>query len=224
MLHLLRTRTALVARRTSVVSSARRNFVSAVLLNKSWDKLTVADLKKEARARNLPSAGTKANLILRLQEHDKTLSSSASTSQKTAVVQDNAPGVPQPSNVSPSANHLNIVLPDLAQEPEEPPVQIPSVPDNWDSSQRIQESVLEEQSLPKIVVVAGADTHPGGGPSHNLLDETLAVSQSETVETSAKTSVPLGRGGLFDDMAEDLGIPHPKEMKKSIFGLFSKSS
>ncbi|THU89522.1 hypothetical protein K435DRAFT_969045 [Dendrothele bispora CBS 962.96] len=224
MLHPLRA--ALVAQRTSFAPSARRNFVSAVLLTKSWDRFTVADLKKEARARGLPSAGTKANLIIRLQEHDKSLSSTASTSQQATPpppVKGAAPGVPQPPNVPPPANRLNVVLPDLSTEPEETPVQIPYVPDNWTSSQPVEEPTPEEGALPKIVVIAGADTHPGGGPSHNLLDETLTVTHIEATESSPESLSPPGKGGLFDDMAEDMGIPHPTEIKKSLFGFFRSS-
>ncbi|EEB96230.1 hypothetical protein MPER_04668, partial [Moniliophthora perniciosa FA553] len=70
----------------------------------------------------------------------------------------------------------------------------------------------------KLVVVAGVETHQGGGPSHNLLDTTI----SEAAPSAEATpSIKPGKGGLFDDMAEDLGLPHVKDMKKSLWKVFS---
>jgi hypothetical protein len=62
--------------------------------------------------------------------------------------------------------------------------------------------------------VAGAETHHGGGPSHNLLDISSGV-----IADSLK-SRPKERG-LWDDMADDVGLPPSKDVKKAIWKLFS---
>ena len=79
---------------------------------------------------------------------------------------------------------------------------------------------MPEEKLPKLLVVAGADTHHGGGPSHNLVDESVDISSAPPASTSSpKSSV---QGGLWDDVAEDLGIPPPKELKNVFGGLFKE--
>lgn len=79
-----------------------------------------------------------------------------------------------------------------------------------------------EETLPKLLVVAGADTHPGGGPSHNLLDANL---DNETVSSDVKSNTtapnPTGQGNIWDDVTEDLGLPYLKEMKTGFWKLFS---
>jgi hypothetical protein len=70
--------------------------------------------------------------------------------------------------------------------------------------------------------VAGAGTHHGGGPSHNLLD---ISSESEngslgSVISSSSSSSPEERG-LWDDMADDIGLPPTKDVKNAIWKLFS---
>lgn len=66
-------------------------------------------------------------------------------------------------------------------------------------------------------MVAGAETHHGGGPSHNLLD---ISSGSGGVITDSSSSNPRGKG-LWDDMADDVGLPPTKDVKKAIWKLFS---
>ncbi|KAJ3491603.1 hypothetical protein NLJ89_g11325 [Agrocybe chaxingu] len=99
-----------------------------------------------------------------------------------------------------------------------PPIQIPYVPDFWDSSNVFSSPELDEPH-PKIVVVAGAETHIGGGPSHNLFD---------TLEESTEGVAPAESGpkfehsdSLLDDITEDLGLPPAKEIKASFWKMFS---
>ncbi|KAF5373550.1 hypothetical protein D9758_000591 [Tetrapyrgos nigripes] len=177
----------------------------------------LSDLKNEARNRGLSPSGNKAKLIVRLQQHDQSLlTSSASTSQQSAPAppQGDAPGVPHPP--APSSPHLNIVLPNLSEPLPEPAVQIPYVPDFWNSATAVEQQPIQEDVLPKLVVIAGDNTHLGGGPSHNLLDESVAT--VTTNEASGKESTPAGQGGLFEDMAEDIGMPVPKVLR----GWFSR--
>ena len=67
---------------------------------------------------------------------------------------------------------------------------------------------MSKESLPKLLVVAGTGTHHGGGPSHNLLD--ISENSSATEES-----------GLWDDMADDVGLPPTKDVKKAIWKLLS---
>lgn len=76
-----------------------------------------------------------------------------------------------------------------------------------------------EEPLPKLLVVAGADTHPGGGPSHNLLDANL---HQETVSSDVKNNFIVQREGkIWDDVTEDLGLPSLSEMKAGFWKTFS---
>ena len=101
----------------------------------------------------------------------------------------------------------------------------PYVPDFWDSSihGKAETPRSDSESLPKLLVVAGPDTHHAGGPSHNLLVENVHESLSgfpEDVDV-ASPSGHLGQGGLWDDVAEDLGIPPPQQLKSTLRGLFN---
>lgn len=65
-------------------------------------------------------------------------------------------------------------------------------------------------------MVAGADTHPGGGPSHNLLD--VILDDQNVSSTTAQNSTE--QGNIWDDVIEDLGLPPLKEMKAGFSKLF----
>ncbi|KAL0071367.1 hypothetical protein AAF712_001224 [Marasmius tenuissimus] len=204
-----------------------RSFVSKVLLSRPLDQLTVADLKNEARSRGLSPTGKKANLLLRIQEHEKSISSTAASRQAEATASEAgaAPGIPPEHALSTSSRpeRFHVIVPDASYDDPEPPVQIPYAPDFWTSSNNnVQEAVVDEPVLPKIVVVAGAETHTGGGPSHNLLDEsTLSSEGAPEPQQRTERSTQHGKGGLLDDMTEDMGLPYPHEMKKAFWKLFS---
>lgn len=213
---------------------ARRKFVSSVLLTRTWDNESVAELRKELRDRQLSPKGNKANLILQIQEYErnKTLEAIASrdpplpatvrkmlTSVAAPASEGVAPGVPPASEPTRTVTEgvMSVNMPDIWQPVPELPIQIPYVPDFWDSSLPTT-SVVEEEILPKLLVVAGADTHLNGGPSHNLHDENAAV------ETDTAKTLALERneeGGIFDDITDDLGIPRPKELKNILRRIFS---
>ncbi|PBK96919.1 hypothetical protein ARMGADRAFT_923289, partial [Armillaria gallica] len=81
----------------------------------------------------------------------------------------------------------------------------------------------EEHAIPKILVVAGSQTHPGGGPSHTLL-ETGQTDDALPVTPDASWGAPrtaTGKGGFWDDASENLDLPYPGEVKKSISGTWS---
>lgn len=76
------------------------------------------------------------------------------------------------------------------------------VPDLWDSSRIKAESAppTEPESVtPKILAVAGAGTHYGGGPSHNLYDEPDVP--------SADSTPSRGPTGFWGGLADDLNLP-----------------
>jgi hypothetical protein len=73
------------------------------------------------------------------------------------------------------------------------------------------------------LVVAGAGTHHGGGPSHNLLDISSGSEYNSlgSVNAGASSSRPEGERGLWDDIADDVGLPPTKDVKKAFWKLFS---
>lgn len=73
-----------------------------------------------------------------------------------------------------------------------------------------------EPAMPKMVVIGGEETYRGASPTHNLLDETALIHE----EVAATNTIERGKGGLLDDVAEDMGLPHLKDLRKSIFKLF----
>lgn len=83
----------------------------------------------------------------------------------------------------------------------------PYLPDFWDSSNTPRVSQAEDHQ-PKLVVVAGAGTHHGGGPSHNLLD----LGEGESSETINKPTSARS-DSFLDDILEDLQLPPAKDLK-----------
>lgn len=67
--------------------------------------------------------------------------------------------------------------------------------------------------MPKLVVIAGADLHPVGGASHELLD---GPEDSHTHDGQPQPSSQLGQGGLLDDIVEDLTGSTIAEIKASL--------
>ncbi|GLB34913.1 putative SAP domain containing protein [Lyophyllum shimeji] len=207
------------------LSISRRKFVSSVLLTRTWENESVAELRKELRNRGITPKGNKANLILQIQEYEKNTTLEAISSRDPPVpagaremataAAPASEGVAQ--RLLPASEAvMNINMPDIWQPVPEPPVQIPFVPDFWDSSLPA-DSPAREEILPKLLVVAGAGTHLNGGPSHNLHDEHVAV-ETDT----PKTPAPERReeGGILDDITDDLGIPRPKELKNILRRIF----
>ncbi|KAF8892547.1 hypothetical protein BD779DRAFT_1509620 [Infundibulicybe gibba] len=210
-------------------TAGSRSFVSSVLLTRSWESETVAVLKREARSRGLSQTGNKATLISKIQEHDNSTTLKAidpvramSTAPEPTGLEGVAPGIPPATHPTPPPAQLflNVKIPDLSQPEPESPIQIPFVPDFWDSQSAAPvDTEPEEPALPKLLVVAGADTHHGGGPSHNLHDEHATTIDPLPVEESAPKK--LGQGGFWDDVTEDIGLPPPREIKNAFWKLFS---
>jgi len=191
-------------------SLSRRSFVSSVLLSKSWDSETLSDIKKELKKRGLLRTGNKATLITRITEHDhrkqlELLSGSSAPDQLCHASTGSTPGIPASSEATPyfPVEYLAAKLPDLSQPFPEPPVQIPFVPDHWESSKAKPQVDSSESTTPKISTVTHAATHPGGGPSHNLYQ----MSEHAHPLDSNKPSTSSSKAGLWSDVVNDLGLP-----------------
>lgn len=80
----------------------------------------------------------------------------------------------------------------------------PFVPDFWDSSKFKPKEQQEhtESHDPKVLVVAGAATHLGGGPSHNLYSEPESTASDSTPEVSL-----FKKEGFWYDVFSDSGLP-----------------
>ncbi|CDO69521.1 hypothetical protein BN946_scf184785.g26 [Trametes cinnabarina] len=217
-LHPIMLRSAIAAQLRHSAVPRSRSFVSTVLLTKAWENETVNELRREARKRGLPAGGSKATLITRLQQDDKkrTLSQEpVSTAPQTQVrhastveTPTEVPGVPS-SGTEPAYPKftLDVKLPDISEPEPEPPTPIPLVPDLWESSKIKKEAAPPQPDnvpKPKVITVAGAATHPGGGPSHNLYSPTASVSSANGANANEPKST---LGQLAADMAEDLGLP-----------------
>lgn len=196
-----------------------RNFVSTVLLSRTWESETLVTLRHEAKTRGLSTKGNKSVIISRIQEYEesralpfsqpapvasRSVSSSSTTSSQAA-----SPGIPpasQPTSASQAPDFFLVRLPDLSQDGPCEPVQAPFVPDFWDSSSPKPEPI--EPSHPKLHVVSGSATHPDGGPTYNLEKPQDAVIIEEVVviepEGQAKPAI---ESGLFRELANDLGLP-----------------
>jgi len=209
-------RTAFARARTV---APRRHFVSTVLLTRSWETETVATLRTEAKTRGLSSRGNKATLITRLQEHDKQAHYVDSPTKPPTpfqqvqqarhashVAETEVPGVPsssEPPILSPSfpKQFLDVHLPDTNQPIPEETVQIPFVPDFWNSQRVKAESApppVEEPSTPTVISVAGDHPFISNNPSE-ALDAEIEI-EFEPRRDTTKTTV-------WQDIVEDLAIP-----------------
>jgi len=190
-----------------------RSFVSTVLLSKNWDNETAADLRKELKKRGLTSSGNKTTLITRLSEHDKRQQRDALTSSpmriRTASFASElteVPGIPNAPTPPPNArlDSLTVLLPDLTPPLEIESASIPFVPDFWDSSKvksKGQQDPVEPLN-PKILTVAGAAIHLGGGPCHNVYFESASPSSDHSREVSL-----FNKQGFWYDVFSDAGLP-----------------
>ncbi|KAJ7709855.1 hypothetical protein B0H17DRAFT_1029515 [Mycena rosella] len=104
--------------------------------------------------------------------------------------------------------YMSFAMPDISRQPPQPQIQIPYLPDFWESSPA-QSPQPAEPPLPKLSVVSELDTVH----SHNLHDENASA---DTVPAPAPRSSTFGKGGILQDMTEDLGIPSPKEIKTGV--------
>jgi hypothetical protein len=195
-----------------------RNFVSTVLLSRTWENETLATLRHEAKTRGLSTKGNKSVIINRIQEYEESRAlpfsqpapaASRNVSSSTAPPQAASPGIPpasQPTSASKTSDFFLVRLPDLSQDGPCEPVQAPFVPDFWDSSSPKPEPI--EPSHPKLHVVSGSATHPDGGPTYNLEkpQDAVVIEEMVVIEPEGQAK-PAIESGFFRELANDLGLP-----------------
>jgi hypothetical protein len=183
----------------------------------------------------LSTKGNKATIVARLQQYDTPTTPLysppstrfASTEAVTPDVQVSAPeivSVPSgekgiASGIAPKAKvtysakaFLSTALPDLAKPDPVPSIQIPYVPDFWESSNTSRKAPVE-QPLPKVLVVADANAHHNSAVTQNLLEETVS---SDTVPPSTEPGPGSSQSdGIVSDIVEDLGLGSWAETKKN---------
>ncbi|KAF8212216.1 hypothetical protein K438DRAFT_1806174 [Mycena galopus ATCC 62051] len=130
-------------------------------------------------------------------------------STETGVV----PGVPAASQpIRTPTTFMSFAMPDISIQHLQPQPQIPYSPDFWESAQKSQEipAAVPDLLLPKLSVISELGT----SVSHNLHVE---ICGSSPVEQAPRSD---GKGGIFQDMSEDLGIPSPKVIKAGVSNFF----
>ncbi|KAJ7172458.1 hypothetical protein C8R46DRAFT_1259165 [Mycena filopes] len=132
---------------------------------------------------------TKASTIL-----PRLLSSGSRNASTASTV---IPGIPPAAqSTKQPATYMSWSMPDISLQPAQPRPQIPYLPDFWESSTAKNASAVVEEALPKLSVVSELDTVH----SHNLYTE-------ESPDTVSAPPRNFGKGGLLQDMSEDMGIP-----------------
>ncbi|KAJ7343466.1 hypothetical protein DFH08DRAFT_872766 [Mycena albidolilacea] len=123
------------------------------------------------------------------------------------------PGVPPASQATRTPRmEMSFSMPDVSIQPSQPQPQIPYSPDFWESAARKSEEtrVPEEPLLPKLSVISELDTVT----SHNLHVENV-LPDTQSLGPSSVDPSPVGKGGILDDISEDLGIS-PKAIKDGV--------
>ena len=190
-----------------------RFLASTVLLPKTseqWQEHTLSQLRTEAKRRGLAMGGNKTKLVERLVAHSEVSErpsapagapSLASTPARqrwissSSHLQAEAPG----DKFKPRwARSLDVKLPETPEEVDEGPV-IPFLAQKFDSPASESASPPQElpSSAPRVVTVASAATHIGGGPSHAIHEATDAHALES--EAGSKSSSG-GLGGLLHEL------------------------
>ncbi|TFK29978.1 hypothetical protein FA15DRAFT_663296 [Coprinopsis marcescibilis] len=208
----------------------KRSLASTVLLSRTWQSETVVALRQEAKARNISSKGTKSVLIQRLEDFENKRAHESAVRRASTVAPDLRVA---PATTSEKAlqglDLLKISLPDASYPEPQLEAQVPYVPDFWDSKKRpMAPAPAPEARLPRVVAVAGAVTHLAGGPAHAFdlsIEPTTSATQPGSPSYSAAESNSTNQGGIFFDIAQDLGflkqLPKAKTAPKSFWQRFS---
>jgi hypothetical protein len=94
------------------------------------------------------------------------------------------------------------------------PIQ-PYVPDFWHSKPHLP---VLDHPIPKLVVVAGSDTHHAGGPSHNLHD----IHTEPSVHVQPTIASPSS--GLVHDVMDDIGVAIPPSFRTTVTDILAQPS
>ncbi|KAF8710542.1 P-loop containing nucleoside triphosphate hydrolase protein, partial [Rhizoctonia solani] len=194
-----------------------RSLASTVLLPKSpekWQEYTVAQLRTEAKQRGLATGGSKSKLVQRLASHNQTNErpSTSVESPPTAHISARQRWISTGSyfQAEPSGDkfkarfsrNLDVKIPTTPEPIDEGPV-IPFLAQKFDSPPSESASPPQEppSDAPKVVTVASAATHVGGGPSHAIHEATDAHSLESEAE-----SQPMGIKGLLEEFGLSLNF------------------
>ncbi|QRW00700.1 AAA family ATPase [Ceratobasidium sp. AG-Ba] len=177
----------------------QRSLASTVLFAKTpeqWQEQTVAQLRSEAKSRGLATGGSKSKLIERIVAHSKP----NEQPRPPAGI-----SIPSPSG---SARHRwissNVKIPETPEAVDEGPV-IPFLAQKFDSPPSESASPPQEvpDSVPRVVTVASAATHIGGGPQHAIHDAVDA----HAIETPDSDGKSGGSSFNLKGFLTELGIP-----------------
>ncbi|KAF8319280.1 hypothetical protein DL93DRAFT_2074855 [Clavulina sp. PMI_390] len=242
----------------TAVHPSARGFASALLSKseKDWLAKSANDLRKEAKARGLAHSGTKAEIARRLMKAEQASLQAVSEQVSGATPTTPAPSASTSSSATPASRKftssakynlatetssskftprrpyiMNIQLPEDAEPVEEGPT-IPYAPDYFQSHHSQSASPIQEPpnpSAPRVLTVASAATHAGGGPSHTLwggavdphlvdshgADAAVELSVARYSASAAALLQAAGLGGhtgtnsekgLISDILDDVGL------------------
>jgi len=108
---------------------------------------------------------------------------------------------------------LDVKLPETPEDVDEGPV-IPFLAQKFDSPPSESASPPQEvpDNTPKVVTVASAATHIGGGPSHAIHE----ASDAHAIESSGSQGQKGGSSGIsIKGLIKELGIPLSFDFEKS---------
>ncbi|KAJ7774890.1 hypothetical protein B0H16DRAFT_1760148 [Mycena metata] len=148
-----------------------------------------------------------------VQSGSRVASRNASTEASPGAV----PGIPPAAqSTKKPSTYMSFNMPDITLQPSQPRPQIPYLPDFWESSAaKNAPQVPAEPALPKISVVSELNTTH----SHNLYIEDAGNASAPSPDPVSVGPRSFGKGGLFSDMSEDMGLPTPKEFKAGVSNL-----
>ncbi|CAE6392599.1 unnamed protein product [Rhizoctonia solani] len=194
-----------------------RSLASTVLLPKTpeqWQEYTITQLKNEAKQRGLATGGSKSKLIQRLATHGQTNERPSPFAESPASAYISArqrwisTGGSTPAEASGDkfkarfSRTLDVKVPETPEPFDEGPV-IPFLAQNFDSPPSESASPPQEppSNAPKVVTVASAATHVGGGPSHAIHEAVDAYA----LESKAGSQT-IGIKGLLEELGISLNF------------------
>ncbi|KAJ7111562.1 hypothetical protein C8R43DRAFT_1041418 [Mycena crocata] len=115
------------------------------------------------------------------------------------------PGIPSLPTRTPKT-FMSFAMPDPPQQ-DRPQVQIPYLPDFWESASAQSPQPAETPVL-KLSVVDSLNTHH----NHNMHDEHASP---DTLPVGPRP-LNFGKGGILQDMSEDMGLPTKKQIQDGL--------
>ncbi|KAG8747613.1 hypothetical protein FRC10_000155 [Ceratobasidium sp. 414] len=197
----------------------QRSLASTVLFTKTpeqWQEQTAAQLRSEAKRRGLVTRGSKSKLIERLVAHPQNNEQPAAPSGAPARqrwISSSSAAESNTDKFKPRwSRNLDIKIPETPEEVDEGPV-IPFLAQKFDS--HASESASPPQKvpddIPRIVTVASAATHIGGGPKHAIHEP----SDAYTIETPSFDGQSGGSSFSVQGLLTELGAPLSFNLKQS---------